>query len=266
MIDNHIHSDFSFDSDANMRDSVNFAIEKGVEFIAFTDHDDKDYLSITNYDIPQIDIDGYFKEAKLLQEEYKDKIKIAVGIECGYSKNAEKIYKKNLSDYRFDVILNSVHTVFGQDCYYDEFFKGKDKDLAYTAYLEAVRQSVDASYDYDIISHFGYVTRSAPYENPAMSYFEYSSIIDDILYAVISKGKCLEVNTRSKEEELYFVPNVDILKRYKELGGDKITFGSDAHKKEDICKNYKQVKHILSELGFSHWTVYIDRKPIKIEF
>ncbi len=56
-------------------------------------------------------------------------------------------------------------------------------------------------------------------------------------------------------------PNIEIIKRYKELGGKIITIGSDAHKSSDLVSNFDVVYDMLDEVGFGEITVYHDRVP-----
>ncbi len=57
-------------------------------------------------------------------------------------------------------------------------------------------------------------------------------------------------------------PTEDILKRYRELGGEILTLGSDAHAPEHIAYDYCRLSGILKDAGFTHYTVFQKRKPI----
>ena len=77
--------------------------------------------------------------------------------------------------------------------------------------------------------------RSGPNTNQHFNYSDYSDIIDDILIRLIHDGKGIEINSggyRSKANDSN--PSITIIKRYKELGGEIITTGSDAHIPTDI--------------------------------
>ena len=50
-------------------------------------------------------------------------------------------------------------------------------------------------------------------------------------------------------------------KRYKELGGELITIGSDAHRPEDIGFAYDRTEALLKELGYKYYAVYKQRLP-----
>lgn len=56
-------------------------------------------------------------------------------------------------------------------------------------------------------------------------------------------------------------PCTAILKRYRELGGEIITVGSDAHKSCDIASDFDRAREILSDCGFRYYTVFEKRQP-----
>ena len=56
-------------------------------------------------------------------------------------------------------------------------------------------------------------------------------------------------------------PNPEIIKRYKEFGGEIITVGSDAHTPEYIASNFDIAKDILLDCGFRYYTIFKSRKP-----
>ena len=72
--DCHMHTYFSGDSEAKPEEMVLAAIDKGLEAICFTDHEDIDYFCD---DIEFVfDPETYFKELGALKEKYKEKLDI----------------------------------------------------------------------------------------------------------------------------------------------------------------------------------------------
>ncbi|MCI8945328.1 MAG: histidinol-phosphatase HisJ family protein [Clostridia bacterium] len=264
MFDTHTHCLHSHDSKEDPRDMILAAIDKGLDYIAFTDHYDGELTLLDEFSyIPQIDLDRHFKEISQLKDEFKGKIQVGVGIECGYMKEADDVYLNTLAKYDIDVTINSVHMVEYEDCYLPSFFQKRTKAEAYGAYLKAIRESVDSPYEFDSIGHIGYVVRKSIYDDKSLRYDEFSDIIDDILQSIIAKGKALEVNSRGGD--LDFLPTVEILKRYKELGGELLTFGSDAHLKSRIGEKYKLIADVLKGLGYKYLFKYLSHKPIAVK-
>ena len=62
----------------------------------------------------------------------------------------------------------------------------------------------------------------------------------------------------------FFNPLPEILARYRELGGELITIGSDAHVPEKVAGRFKETADILRSLGFTHYAVYKERKPLML--
>ncbi len=263
-IDSHTHSWFSHDSKTSPKVMVHTALEMGLQYFAFTDHCDRDCL-LADLDWTQINLAEYTSAIRALQKQYKDSpLYIAMGVEVGYDKLAIDYYLSDFSKYEFDVVINSVHLVGLEDIYRKEYYIGKSKKVAYQLYLQAVYESLSAPYGYDIVGHLGYISRNAPYADRSMSYAEFSKEIDKILLKIIELDKTLEINSAVKTLPMLHLPDKDILIRYKELGGENITFGSDAHQEGRIAYNYSAICQQVKKLGFTHWTVYKERKPFKV--
>ena len=89
---------------------------------------------------------------------------------------------------------------------------------------------------------------------------EFEGIIDEILKMIIAKGIALEVNTSSLSLALGdFVPDTEILKKYKAMGGYLITIGSDAHVPEEASANFDRALRHLKALGFNNIFYYKNR-------
>lgn len=265
MIDTHTHTMYSADSQEIPERLIEAAINKGIKYLAITDHVDRDYL-FSDRQTRQIVMEDYIPHIKCLKEKYQDRIYLAIGAEFGYAEPANNMYLDIHRLYpELDIIINSVHTVNGKDAYFVEFFRDIDKVSAYSSYLEAIKRSLDVPYQYDVVSHLGYITRNAPYPDKAMYYDEYRDRLDEILKTIVAKGKALEVNTRSLSHNSPFMPSLEIINRYKELGGVYLTFGSDAHQCHQVGNGYDKVKEYLKSIGYKYITSYIKHKPMMNE-
>ncbi|MCQ2602301.1 MAG: histidinol-phosphatase HisJ family protein [Clostridia bacterium] len=261
-VDQHVHTHHSSDGRDKIIDILKDAKQKGISHLCTTDHLDMDLKCGGHTPIPwkHINLDDYKAEwleanATLTED---DKINFRFGIEAGWSKEAEEIYKDLLPKYDFDCVINSVHFVYGWDVYFPQAFFFKSKDKVYSGYLDAILNSLDAPYEYDVVAHIGYVTRNAPYKDKSLKYEDYPDKFDAILKGIIARNKALEVNTHT---ELF--PSVEILKKYYEYGGRKLSFGSDSHHGE-LIKNYENTCKILKEIGFTHFSVFTKHKETLI--
>lgn len=263
MIDNHVHTFFSYDGKQELKEVLDTATEKNAKVITITEHFDKDLQLIEEFkDTPQLNIKKYYDTITAFKEEYKDKLDIRIGLECGYYSPANSLYLEELKKYDFDQIINSIHIIDLKDCYYQDFFEGRSKQETYGRYVKAVRESLDAPYTYDILGHLGYISRYAPYENKYFDLKEFYDEIEDILKTLIFKGKALEINTHSRGSLSNFLPTIEIIKLYKDLGGELLSFGSDSHFNARLFEKYDLVVKTLKELGFNYLFTYKNHKPI----
>lgn len=261
MVDLHTHSLYSADGKQPPEKYIERAIELGCKVFGFSEHLDYDYeYGDGELTWPMLDIDAYWQNMNRLKQLYGDKIELLSAIECGYHPLAAKRYKLVLEKYKFDYVINSTHTIGGMDPYFQKYFKGKDKQNAYSLYLQAILESIRTTeFDYQVIGHIGYITRYAPYPDRALRYSEYKNIIDEILTAAIKLGKTLEVNTNISAPSAH-LPPADIITRYYELGGRLITFSSDAHSSERVLDKYHLVTRLLKAIGFTQLSYFKDRE------
>lgn len=263
--DYHLHTHNSGDSDASMEAMIESAINRGLSEICFTDHMDMDY-PITE-DIPKdyflLDTPSYKKELYKFKEIYKDKITIKFGVEIGMQEHIASQNTGYAHSESFDFVIASMHLVDGQDPYYPEFWEGRDVKEVFRHYFELTLENLRLFDDYCVLGHLDYLARYAPKGNNPYSYSAYSDIIDAILIHLINNDKGLDFNTsrlfRSGDPTN---PSPDVLKRYKELGGRIITFGSDAHSPEGIAGAFEKASIIAKKCGFDEYCTFENREPI----
>ena len=257
--DTHTHTYFSPDSHTEPEDNVKKAVENGQKYIAFTDHFDHG-IKCGKLDY-NFDTAKRTAEIEKLRELYGDKITILNGIETGHqpSEEVKAVNQKKLAEYDFDYVIGSTHVIEGLDPYERVFFEGKTMTEAYTILLETLIANAKFWDGYDTVGHFDYTTRYAPYENRTMRYRDFPDLIDEFLKTIIAKNVAFEFNTKTATR---VEPDPDIWKRYKELGGELITIGSDAHKPELVGLAFDQYGGFLKSCGFEYTFVFVGRKPV----
>ena len=247
LTDLHVHSSFSYDCEEATENYIRKAIERGDERIGFVQHYDYDCF-LAGDKTPLCELDAYKSEIDRLKNVYGEKIKIFFGIEFGFDERAESRYDELADKYKFDYVINSVHLVGGKDCYLKECWKNRPTDDIYKEYLEKVYKSVNADYPWQIVGHLGYPARYALENEREFSFEDYSRELTDILRSIITNEKYLEINSSTKSEKP-FMPSEDILKKYANIGGKFVTFGSDAHSVERYCENVSEVEKIIKKYG-----------------
>lgn len=261
--DTHMHTCFSGDSDAAPEDMIKRAISLGLDGICITDHLDYDYLD--DPDLFLLDLPAYEKNMRHLRDIYADEFPVHFGIELGLQPHLARKHAKVVSSYDFDFVIGSSHVVNGIDPYYPRFYDGRTESEAYREYFESVLDNIRAFDDFDVYGHLDYVVRYGPGKNADYSYVKYKDVIDEILKELIHRTKGIEVNTAGFKYGLgHPNPTEDIIRRYRELGGEIITIGSDAHKPEHIAYDFQKIPELLQTCGFSHYTVFQGRRPVFI--
>ena len=266
--DCHMHSSFSADSDTSMEDMIREAICRGLTGICFTEHLDPDYPPTPDNEIFELDLDGYRKTLFRLREKYQKELQIHFGIELGLQPHLHDYFHELLATMPFDFVIGSSHVVHGYDPYYKEYFKGREESACYREYFESILENIESYHDFDVYGHLDYVVRYGPTSNENYDWREYQDVIDEILRKLISLGKGIELNTGGFKYGLgHPNPTEEIIRRYRELGGEIITIGADAHKPEHVAFDFAKVPSILKDAGFDYFTVFRERKPefVRIE-
>ena len=255
MIDCHTHTKYSADGVNCAEEIISAAAEKGLEYIAITDHVDIGYPKRYGFNEGVPDLAAYKASLWPLKEKYSRKIYVAIGAEIGWTPENQGRNTEMLRGSRLEYIINSVHAAGTADPYYPDYFHGRDKRAAYKQYLKCVLDSLYAPYRFHAVAHIGYVGRNAPYADKTMKCGEYGDIIDEILQKIIRAGRIVEINTHVYNLRCPTMPGADILKRYRELGGEYVTFASDAHSADKLLRGYGQAVETAEQCGFKEWTV-----------
>lgn len=262
--DCHLHTHHSGDSDAPMEDMIKQGISLGLNTMCFTEHNDFGFPEYP--DLPAdtflLNVDSYLYELLALREKYAGQIKLLFGLELGLQ---TEVFRENAilaRSYEFDFIIGSSHLVDGQDPYYPGFFDGKSDEEAYRKYFESELENIKKFSNFDVYGHLDYIVRYGASKDTEYSYGKYRDIFDKILNTLLEKEKGLELNTGGIKSGMKdFHPCMDVLKRYRELGGEIITVGSDAHSPGNIAEYFDRAYEVLKECGFKYYTVFEKRVP-----
>ena len=262
IIDQHVHSKISHDGISTMNEHISYASVHGINEITFTEHYD-DYIGIKT-NLKTLDVSEYKNEYMKIKE--NSLVKTNFGIEIGLRPESYNKISKVVKENDFDFIIGSSHITCGVDISYDKsFFEGLNPHQAVNKYLSEVLKNINIyKNEFDVYGHIDYVIRYIikNYGNvmTKIDYNEFSDILDEILLSIIKYDKGIEVNTSGFRYGLDSShPNIDIIKRYRKLGGKIITIGSDAHKASDLASNFNDVFDMLIESGFDYYTVYHKR-------
>ncbi len=250
--DQHVHTELSFDSKEKFTNYLDKCKELGIDTFVSTEHLDLDSRPISKDIIPDFSlqrkmIDTYAKEYDM---------NILMGIEVGYKPSIKEKNQKIIRENDFDVVLLSIHESEETDVNTPAFLEGRNVEEIYSEYLSMCITAVKDFDDFDIFTHVDYMLRYT--ERVEIGIFQRK--IDTLCKAIIEKNKTLEFNTRFlygyKDSEY----NKFIFQRYFQLGGRKISIGSDSHAVEFFCGAFDEAVNILRGIGFTEVTVYKGRK------
>ncbi len=263
--DSHTHSRNSYDADKNasIKDMCESAISKGLTHIAITDHFDVNAIP-EGYDMPY-DPEKILNEFNEAKEIYGSKITMSFGVELGQYYQYPELGNEMLKKYHYQTILGSIHSLRGKPdfAFQDMHVKSEEEfKKDWITYLTEICELVDIG-GFDILTHLTYPLR---YMNRIGRKFDMSYDYDYLVTAlkkVVDKNLILEVNSSGYRQGVGGpLPDMRIIKLYKELGGKLISIGSDAHKPTDIASNFDKTEELLKYCGFDTICFPMDKNII----
>lgn len=266
LYDNHNHSQFSFDGKkTTVRASVAAAAANGLSGICFTDHCD---FYVPPMKAAHEDLVPEVFDVKAQQEEIdrtnasESMIKVFKGAEIGLQHGYRTQIRDFLAGHAFDEIIASVHYLDDTDPFYGGYYEGKDWKTAYGHYLETLLEEMTWLGDFDIMGHYDYVARYAPYPQTSIMYRDFSDVLDAMLRYLAENGKALEINTKTYQDYNGRTPVLDrdILRRFRELGGEAISLGSDSHDPVRPGDKFVLYAELLKSEGFRYLAHFEGRK------
>ncbi len=262
--DYHLHSYFSEDSDAPMEAMIQQAISLGLTDLCFTEHMDMDYGCRPEDPAHSFEVDtpAYFSEFQKNKEKYQA-INLFFGVEIGLQPHLALKNANYIQQYDFDFVIGSSHICHRQDPYFPSFYEGRSDTEAYHEYFTSILENIQTYTDFDVYGHLDYIVRYGPNKDKNYHYEDHKDVFDRILSRLIDLGKGIEINTGGLRQGLMDLhPTTAILKRYRELGGEILTIGSDAHKPEHLGNHFDRAEQALLDCGFQYYTIFKNRTPV----
>ena len=257
MFDFHMHSRVSFDAHDTGEDMAKAALAAGLKEICFTDHVDYDPLGA----MPDMAFDTAAYNAEYDGLELPG-LKIHRGMEFGLARDNVEQFRKEQQRRHFDFVLGSMHFVDDLDVYFEPFWHGKTVFEAERRYLEETLACVQAHDGFDVLAHLTYIGKSPSHPAPrSLPYSEHRELIDEILRTLAEKGKGLEMNTSGVDRCGGYLPTADYFRRFRELGGEIVTIGSDAHRCNRVGQYSFEACEILKDI-FGYVCTFENRKPV----
>jgi histidinol-phosphatase (PHP family) len=254
-LDAHLHTDLSPDSRVPMELYAAQAFERGIPEIALTDH--LDFLP----GAPAYEYADYPRRERMireLQERWAGKVTIRFGVELTYESRFEDEIREHLRSHSYDYSIGSVHAVLGSPYCHDRiaaFATGITVAEAVAPYFAEVQAAIRSRL-FDTIGHLDQCKR---WLRPWFSAADFATIpeaYEPLLVALVESGTALEVNAsglRDRTGETY--PGPWVVRRFRELGGERVTVGSDAHMPQAFAFGLEEACEIVAAAGFDRLTL-----------
>ncbi len=256
-LDYHIHSRFSEDAEEIPEAICRQAIAKGIPEIGFSEHwDVGPYETHPRF----FKSETWYAELERLRTLFTGRLVIRAGIEIAEPHLYPQETAEVLERASFDYVIGSVHFVGRNFMFNAEYFRAHSADEVYRAYFTELDRMV-LSADIDIVAHFDIPARTG---KPIFGYEpdRYEDKIRSVLKNCIERGLALDINVSGlRKPARIIMPDPLILKWYAEMGGQRVTLGSDAHRLPEVSLHLEHALAAIWEAGITYITHFEQRQP-----
>ena len=262
--DNHVHSQWSWDAlSGSMERSCEKAVSLGLHSIAFTEHVDLTAWMIPPADIaampaeframaradgrfcpPPFDVAGYAESIERCRCRFRG-LRVMSGVELGEPHWHADAVTALLSSYEFDRVIGSVHSLAdGADSLVaDRAYSSCAAADVVRRYLAEVLRLVQSSDAFAVLGHLDYPLRAWPATAGPVTIGQFEVEFRAVLRALARSGRVLEVNTRRESSP-------DLLRWWRDYGGQALCFGSDAHDPAGVAAGFRAAAAAAEAAGF----------------
>jgi len=263
-LDYHMHTTLSKDGKNTVMEMCEAALKQGLREICFTEHLD---FARQDDDYGFLDWGACTAAIAEARARYAGRLVIRQGLEFDFRSEFGSEPAEVLATMPCDFRIGSVHSAAGRHLY--ELPKGPAPETSelrkihaeYLAEVEALAASGLAG----TIGHFDYVYKQLPHVVGPMRDGAYWRRAERILTQCIAAGTAIEINTHHMLDRGFaMAADVEILRRYRALGGRLVTVGSDAHRREEIAHNFAAAEKALLEAGLDAVTGFEAQRPYAV--
>lgn len=256
MYDFHLHTRHSFDAEYSPAEMLAAAAQAGLREICFTDHVDFDGSG----EAPA-DLSALRRDIVALQESASP-VTVRFGAEVSLGdESCTQRALAHLAGQPLDFVIGSVHLLDGVDPYYQkDLYTSAPKETVYRRYLECVCRLLRSGVGFSVLGHYDYIAKFAPYGDRSFPLSAAPEQFDQIFDFLVQNGKALEINTASWRDGPAW--GLDVLRRYRERGGELVTIGSDAHTPERVGGRVGEAVELVRAAGIRYLATYEQKKAV----
>lgn len=263
--DDHVHTEWSWDADeGSMERTCARAAELGLPSVAFTEHVDHTRWHVPpevvaasgrlgeflgddgRFDAPPLDVDGYLASIERCRAAHPS-LRIITGLEIGEPHWHPEPVQRLLATGAFERILGSQHSLRHENEAWLSDLAGRHTALAgyelVRAHLAETLELIAADPPFEILAHVDYAVRAWPDDGEAFDPHVVEDELRAVLSALAASGRTLEVNTRRPLE-------ATVVAWWREAGGRAVSFGSDAHRPDDLAARFSETARMVESQGF----------------
>ena len=253
--DCHNHSNYSQDCRETPEQLVEAALTRGIDVMAITDH--ADFAQGDSI----FDPDVYLTHLHALSGKING-MTLLCGVELGIQAEHAELCRRFVAGRSFDFVIASMHRARELDFYYGEFYKQHSNiEECWKIYLEESLRAIQAFSDFDVFGHIDIIRRYSLTRGTLIP-GTLQPQLDALLSWLIEHDKGIEINTSGIRYGLdSFHPHISILRRFRELGGQIVTIGSDSHGSATIGQDFTGAVELLRSCGFQRLAWFKNRQP-----
>lgn len=269
LCDLHTHSDNSFDAKNSVDELCQAAINKGLYAIAVTDHCEAPFIKFgadCEFGSFDLQIPKSLADIDIAGEKYRGQLKVLRGLELGEPMHDPDGTRRALAYGEYDFVLASVHSLRNMLDFYFMNYSSVDVDALLERYFAELAETA-AFPHFDSLAHLTYPLRYIFAGTGKMPDLEkHLPSIDTVFKILIKNKKALEINVSGLFKELNTtLPDLSLVRRFRELGGEYVTIGTDAHSMDMVGKGIREGIEVAKKAGFTHYTIYENHRPKLIE-
>ena len=255
-LDAHLHTDLSPDSDVPIDVFCAAAVERGIPELAITDHLDFDPRA------PAFAFADFATRERTVRQAAErwagHGLALRFGVEISYESQRDSEIRAYLAGHPYDFVIGSVHVM--RDSPYTGrsvagWVAGKSIDEIVAPYFGEVAAAVRSEL-FDTLGHLDYIKKYVAEHVPPAAFAAAAHAYEPILRALVETGTGLEVNAsglRQAPREPY--PAAWVVKRYREMGGEVVTAGSDAHRAHSFAYGLAHTYAVAAAAGFGELAI-----------
>ena len=263
LADYHMHSRVSPDAAASMIEMAEAAIRQGLQEICFTDHVEPIRFGTT---VPRenYDWEPMIAEFHAARTAVGDRITLRLGAELGDAVwGLQRMEAMLAKAPALDFTIGSIHTLSGRMGGRDLYFLAPRDQTEIRDCLEDYLMQVKKLVQWGKFQVLGHLTLPLRYLNQGRgldaSFDGFEEQIGEIFQILISKGLGIELNTNRGSTPL---PDEKWLRLYREMGGEIITLGTDAHSPGYVGRAIREGQDLLRACGFRRFCTFRHGGPV----